>query len=661
MNKILVFLFVLIPALASSQWLPDLRLTNAAGNSNLSHNSQRCIGAYENNVHIVWFDDRDGNQEIYYKNSSNNGMTWSADLRLTNNASSSYLPSLNVSGQLVRVVWDDNRDGNREIYYKYSSNSGTSWSADIRLTNNTGQSYAPNISSSGQNLHLVWIENRDGNPEIYYKRSTDGGTTWSADVRLTNNSAASESPNVAVYGQTVYVIWDDGRDGSTEIYYKSSSDGGINWGTDIRLSDLPNDSGYPSFAIYDQNLHVVLYDRRDGNAEIYYKRSVNGGAAWSADIRLTNASNDSYFNNIEVYGQIVHAVWHDYRDGNAEIYYKRSMDGGTTWGTDVRLTNQSAASVYPFIALSRQFVHVAFYDNRDANYEVYYKQNPIGNAVAAVDSGSFRNKSNVPLASDYKAYFNQNMNSSTITSGSIVSWGSMTGKKQGNLTYNSGEKSVTINPVNDFKYGELIMTTLTPMIRTSADYNILPYVWSFTSMTKPSYAVFNKTDSVTTVTNPHKIINGDIDGDGDIDIAVTNTGSNSVSILKNNGNGIFTVTSNVSLSFGPFVIASGDFDNDTDLDLAVSGGNTVTVLANNGSGAFSVFSGTGLNESGHIVPADFDGDGDLDLAVTCRGPNSASILRNNGSGTFAVLSSYSLNSPQGVTAGDLDKDGDIDL
>ncbi len=27
---------------------------------------------------------------------------------------------------------------------------------------------------------------------------------------------------------------------------------------------------------------------------------------------------------------IIHVVWQEHRDGNAEIYYKRSMDGGTT-------------------------------------------------------------------------------------------------------------------------------------------------------------------------------------------------------------------------------------------------------------------------------------------------------------------------------------------
>ena len=34
----------------------------------------------------------------------------------------------------------------------------------------------------------------------------------------------------------------------------------------------------------------------------------------------------------------MHVVWHDYRDGNSEIYYKRSIDGGVSWSADMQLT-----------------------------------------------------------------------------------------------------------------------------------------------------------------------------------------------------------------------------------------------------------------------------------------------------------------------------------
>ena len=61
-------------------------------------------------------------------------------------------------------------------------------------------------------------------------------------------------------------------------------------------------------------------------------------AQWKPDVRLTNDPADSYtspFNNgwcIASSGDVVHVVWYDSRDGNNEIYYKRSTDAGVSWG-----------------------------------------------------------------------------------------------------------------------------------------------------------------------------------------------------------------------------------------------------------------------------------------------------------------------------------------
>ena len=62
-------------------------------------------------------------------------------------------------------------------------------------------------------VHVVWQDERDGNSEIYYKRSTDGGVSWGSDIRLTNNTSYSEGACVSVSGQIVYVVWFDYRDG----------------------------------------------------------------------------------------------------------------------------------------------------------------------------------------------------------------------------------------------------------------------------------------------------------------------------------------------------------------------------------------------------------------------------------------------------------------
>ncbi len=89
-------------------------------------------------------------------------------------------PSIAVSSQVIHIVWVDLT----EIYYKCSTNNGISWGADIRLTNNIAISNNPTVSVSGQVVHVV-SKCRDGNYEVYYKRSTNDGIMWEADTRLT--------------------------------------------------------------------------------------------------------------------------------------------------------------------------------------------------------------------------------------------------------------------------------------------------------------------------------------------------------------------------------------------------------------------------------------------------------------------------------------------
>ncbi len=374
---------------AYAQWQPDVRLTNNPGNSYTVYNNARSIASSGNDVHAVWWDSRDGNWEIYYKGSLDGGINWGTDTRLTINSGGSVTPSVTVSGFDVHVIWWDDRDGNGEIYYKRSIDGGINWGADARLTNDTTESRNPSVSASGLSVHAVWqdVDNiSSGAYEIYYKRSTNRGESWGPVSRLTYDSTAS-SPSVSASGSFVHLVWYDERDGNREIYYKRSSDGGISWGAGMRLTNNSAGSWGPSVSVSGSVVHVVWYDERDGNREIYYKRSINGGFDWGTDMRLTNNSANSEDPSISAADSVVHVVWMDNRDGNGEIYYKRSIYGGTSWEPDTRLTYNSSSSSRPSLSESDSVVHVVWYDNRDGNTEIYYKRNPAANHTDFLRNG----------------------------------------------------------------------------------------------------------------------------------------------------------------------------------------------------------------------------------------------------------------------------------
>ena len=408
MKKLIyVLMFLTFAGLASAQWQPDVQLTNDTATSWTSYNYAWCIAASGNVVHTVWYDNRDGNWEIYYKRSTNGGTNWGADTRLTNNTADSGPPSIAVSGSLVHIVWFDKRDGNFEIYYKRSTDSGTTWEADTRLTS-ASSSENPSIAVSGSLVHVSWRA-RHSTWEVYYKRSTDGGLTWGADTQMTNNTTHSYAPSIAVSGFLVYIVWYYFIDNSYEIYYKRSTDGGINWGAAIRLTNNAGGSIYPSIAVSGSLVNVVWQESRDGTfPEIYYKRSTDGGLTWGADTRLTYNPAWSVRPSIAVSSSLVHVVWYDERDGNDEVYYKRSTDGGVTWEADTRLTSASAESLAPSIAVSGLFVHVVWCDERYGNKDIYYKRNPTGNV--GIKNISTEVPSSFSLEQNYPNPFNPSTN-----------------------------------------------------------------------------------------------------------------------------------------------------------------------------------------------------------------------------------------------------------
>ena len=359
---------------AYKTWSSDKRLTNNAAPSEANWRGQAVasVGSY---VYAVWDDGRDGNWEIYFKRSTDNGLTWGPDTRLTNNASNSWYPSVAAYGSYVYVVWQDDREGNWEIYMLRNEKYGDSgyWYSAVRLTNNPASSLRPSVAAYYRNVHVAWHDNRNENWEIYYKRSTDNGLTWGSDTRLTNDPNVSEYAYVAAYSNYVYVAWQDNRYENYDIFVKRSTNNGATW-TQLRLTSDASDQEWVSIAAYGYDVHVVWTDyRAEGNTEIYYRRSIDSGVSYKPEVRLTSSAGESTCANVAVKGKTVYVVWEDTRTEQFEVWFKDSPDRGVHWTADRILSAQPNISQWPSVSVSGDNVYVVWTDQRNGNNEIYFK------------------------------------------------------------------------------------------------------------------------------------------------------------------------------------------------------------------------------------------------------------------------------------------------
>jgi len=204
---------------------------------------------------------------------------WTPAKRITWTAGESASPAVAVdSGGATHVVWSDDTPGNAEIYYRKSEDGGTTWSWTQRLAWTTGKSYHPAIDiDSGGTVHVVWDDDTPGDEEIYYRKSEDGGSgdggdSWGPVKRLTWHEEAQWTPSVAVNSSGhVYVVWQDSRITLGELYYRSSTDQGATWSSPLRLTWTEGYSNAPAAAASGNKIHIVWYDGTPGNYEIYYK------------------------------------------------------------------------------------------------------------------------------------------------------------------------------------------------------------------------------------------------------------------------------------------------------------------------------------------------------------------------------------------------------
>lgn len=376
------------PALgAPAGWTDDERLT-FTGNC-----GSPVVSSNNDTVHVFWYTDTNP-MEVYYRRSLDRGFSWGSRIQISNSSGEAPLNvDAVVDNETIHVVWDRTTSGPTvEVFYVRSEDNGDSWTDPVQISEyNNSDSRWPGVGCWQDEVYVVFGDDRDGDyHEIYFKRSLDGGNTWSNDKRLTvHQTGTDEAPSIIANGSKLHVVWTESTGGSPstmETMYMNSTDRGGTWSSDVMLSS-DNDyhsifSGPEGFAVEGNNLYVVWKDLRhlDGG-EIYYRKSNNSGLSWETETRLINDPNVQGVPAIGAEGDFISVVWGDTRDyptTYAEIYNVNSTDSGENWSPEVRLTNIQAYVGQPDIMVGDGYQHLVWFDNRTADNEdeVYYKRNP---------------------------------------------------------------------------------------------------------------------------------------------------------------------------------------------------------------------------------------------------------------------------------------------
>jgi len=235
-----------------------------------------------------------------------------------------------MEGAGAFFLWEDNRDGNWDIFIKYLDSSD-----EVNLSDNPNDQRHPRTWQG----KVVWEDNRNGNWDIYLYDIESGATS-----RITNDPFNQTNPDI--YGSVI--VWEDDRHGNSDIYMYDIEDGKEER---ITMDDPELQPFQTSPRIYDDT--IIWLDNRFGEFNIFSYDIATGNES-------TITSGRSIKFNPSIHGDTV--VWEDNRNGNWDIFRYNLTTNVQTQVTSSP-TNQINPSVYG--------QYIVWEDDRNGNKDIY--------------------------------------------------------------------------------------------------------------------------------------------------------------------------------------------------------------------------------------------------------------------------------------------------
>ena len=329
--------------------------------------------------------DRDGKLYVLYVNLTGNGNSpknlW---LSTSTDGGKTLAPPTRIAGELtfqarlaiapdktVHITWLQGKDtgnlsllGANPIVAVHSENGGKDFSTPVIISDSPRErvgAASPVVDSKG-NVSVIYedfkgdrrdFENLEGpvfeDPfALVVTRSTDGGKTFSRGLEFESGLVPTrrflvylpESPSMAAGPDgNLYAVWSDGRNGDEDVFLKRSPDGGTTWSAPVRVNDNPmqdkTNQYLPKVAVSDDGrVDVLFYDRRRDQrnimTDVFLASSTDDGKSFT-NRRVSSTSFDSRVGpsasllhgtdfgtklGLDSWGNHALAAWTDTREGS---------------------------------------------------------------------------------------------------------------------------------------------------------------------------------------------------------------------------------------------------------------------------------------------------------------------------------------------------------
>jgi len=302
------------------------------------------IALDNNNLYVVWEDDRFGIEELYFSIAEKNNIKFKKDLPVVAEIGSQVLPSISVLNGTVYIAMMNKKNWEIDFIDGYPVNGVYRFGKTIRVNDDSSGNwhYAPSIAVDDEkNVCIAWLDARNGNYDIYFSHGIKDNGIWqfSKNARVNDDptNASQYTPSIAFENGSAYIAWYDDRNKDFDIFFSTGRLENNSWKFDknIRINDDTGnrDQMHPALAVGNGEIFVVWEDERDGASNIYFSKGSwkQEGFEFIKNIKVNDIKGKHYDPQIGISLDNIYVVWQSEVNDSGDIYFSHGKYNGKNW------------------------------------------------------------------------------------------------------------------------------------------------------------------------------------------------------------------------------------------------------------------------------------------------------------------------------------------
>jgi hypothetical protein len=192
-----------------------------------------------------------------------------------------------------------------------------------------------------------------------------------SDVAITTSSLWAYNASLVWTGSEFGLAWFDNRATTNEVHFARLDTDGVKIGFDTMVSDSGGTSVNPAVAFTGTAFGVTWQDGSSSGNAISFAQLDTSGTKVGGTVEVASASSHALYPDIAWSGSQFLVAWHDDRDGEYDIYFAILSPSGTPAGAESKLNETTTSATYSSVAWAGSQYGVAWEDNRLGAKQIY--------------------------------------------------------------------------------------------------------------------------------------------------------------------------------------------------------------------------------------------------------------------------------------------------